>query len=306
MNTQKINTQNKFYFPALGLLLLLGFIWGSGYSIARYVMTHGVSPIGYSFWQCLGPAILLGLLSARNIVYDVRHIKFYFLCGLIGIAIPNTNMYYLSSHLPAGLLAVIVNTVPVIIYPMALLTKQEKFSFLRFLGVCSAIAGILCLLIPKAQLQNITGHHYYILWILTALITPFCFAFFTLFINPHRPKDSTPLMLAAGMLMAAAVLLMPWVIKTGGFYAFSGNIINNGLILLEIALSSIGYVLFFKLLKIAGPVYYSFVDGVVALTGLFWGFVLFQETPSLLSVIAISFILFGIMLVNLKFFKPRP
>lgn len=48
---------------ALTLLLLLGFIWGSGYSLARYAMTHEVPPLGYSFWQALGPALLLTLSS---------------------------------------------------------------------------------------------------------------------------------------------------------------------------------------------------------------------------------------------------
>lgn len=287
------------YFPALSLLILLGFIWGSGYSIARYVMTHGVAPIGYSFWQCLGPAVLLGLLSWKDLIFDAKHLKFYFLCGLVGLAIPNTNMYYMSSHLPAGLLAVIVNTVPVMIYPLALLAKQEKFNKIRFVGVLSAVVGILCLVIPKAEFSHIATTQ--IGYIFMALLTPFCFAFFTLFINPTRPKDSKPLSLAAGMLMTATLLLTPWVIKTHGFYDFSGGSINNSLILLEILLSSLGYVLFFTLLKIAGPVYYSLVDGVVAMTGLFWGKVVFKESFGLLSLMAIGLILLGIVLVNLRF-----
>jgi len=286
--------KNLFLNQALIILILLGLIWGSGYSIARFVMTHGVQPIGYSFWQCLGPAIILGILSLKHLRWDSQHIKFYFICGLIGIAIPNTNMYYVSSHLPAGLLAVIVNTVPVMIYPMAFIAKQEKFDILRLLGVLSAVLGILCLVMPKASLPHSNEFGY----ILMGLLTPFCFAIFTLFINPHRPKESNPLSLAAGMLITATLLLTPWVISTHGFYTFSGTSLNNTLIILEIVLSSIGYVLFFKLLRIAGPVYYSLVDGVVALTGLFWGWIIFKEHFGMFNLLAIFLILVGIVLVN--------
>jgi drug/metabolite transporter (DMT)-like permease len=288
--------KKDFLNQALLILIVLGLIWGSGYSIARYVMTHGVHPIGYSFWQCLGPAIILGMLSFKKLKWDSQHIKFYFICGLVGIAIPNTNMYFVSSHLPAGLLAVVVNTVPVMIYPMALLVRQEKFEPLRLLGVLSAIIGILCLVIPKTTIP----HVHEIGYILMGLITPFCFAFFTLFINPHRPSDSDPLSLAAGMLVTSTLLLTPLVMTTQGFYNFSGSHLNNGLIILEIILSSVGYVLFFKLLKIAGPVYYSLVDGVVALTGLFWGRILFKEHFELLNLLALFLIIIGIMLVNLR------
>src|SRR5580704_18054035 len=108
------------------LLLLLGFIWGTGYSIARFATTNGVPPLGYSFWQSLGPAILIGLLSRTgksNIKISGPHLRYYLICGLTGIVIPNTNMYFASPHLPAGLLAVIVNTVPVMAYPIALLAR---------------------------------------------------------------------------------------------------------------------------------------------------------------------------------------
>ena len=36
------------------LLISLGLVWGSGYAIARFAVTNGVTPLGYTFWQCLG------------------------------------------------------------------------------------------------------------------------------------------------------------------------------------------------------------------------------------------------------------
>ena len=46
--------------------MLLGFLWGTAYTIARFVMTNGVNPLGYSFWLSLGPAILIGFITWIN------------------------------------------------------------------------------------------------------------------------------------------------------------------------------------------------------------------------------------------------
>jgi drug/metabolite transporter (DMT)-like permease len=284
------------YVP-LSLLLLLGLIWGSGYSIARFAMTNGVPAAGYTFWQSLGPALILSLLSWKKLKFDKQHIVFYLICGMIGIAIPNTNMYFASAHLAAGLLAVIINIVPIIIYPLALLTKQERFYWIRFSGVLLAISGVMFLSLPKASFPDVGSVH----WILLALITPLCFAIFALFINPKRPADSDPLSLAAGMLIAATLLLVPFVYTTHSFYSLHWPMnLPDKIILLEIGLSSIGYVLFFYLLRIAGPVYYSLVDGIVALTGLAWGKIIFNESFQYITIAAIAIIILGVLLVTLK------
>src|SRR5688572_26901230 len=117
-------TKTRSLLP-LTILLLLGFIWGTGYTIARYAVTHGVTPLGYSFWQSLGPAIfltLVALVRRQHVVKkSIRSFPYLIVCGLTGIALPNSNMYVAASHLPAGLLAVIVNTVPIFSYVLALL-----------------------------------------------------------------------------------------------------------------------------------------------------------------------------------------
>lgn len=284
---------------SLVLLLMLGVIWGTGYSIARFATTHGVPPLGYSFWQALGPAFLISLLVQINKQESTRlsvsHIRYYFICGLTGIVIPNTNMYLAAPHLPAGLLAVIVNTVPIIAYPMALLARLEKFNMLRFTGVLCALSGLMLIVLPNASLPS----HFMIPWVLSTLLTPLSFAFCSVYIARYRPAESNSLSLSAGTLIAASAVLAPFVLFSGNFYKFHIPLtIPDGVILLEIALSSVGYVLFFQLLKLAGPVYYSLVDTIVSLTGLFWGYFLFHEKLNSWTAAAVLLILFALILVT--------
>src|SRR5262245_15711514 len=145
---------SKLPKPMLGfmILILLGFIWGTGYSIARFAMTNGVPPLGYSFWQSLGLALIIGLIAfsrSQTLKLSTNKARFYLICGLTGIVIPNTSMYFAAQHLPASILAMVVNTVPIIAYPMALLVRLEPFNWQRMAGIVIAFCGLMAIILPK-------------------------------------------------------------------------------------------------------------------------------------------------------------
>ena len=289
------------YLP-LFLLLALGIIWGSGYSIARYCVTHGVPPLGYSFWQSIGPAIFLLLcviVRRHRMPFNPQYLRYYILCGVLGIAIPNTLMYYCAAHLPSGLIAVMVNTVPIWIYPLALLFAQEKWNTKRFCAVILGVIGILWIVLQGAQWSSVGS----VPWMLLLLLVPLSFALCALFITAFRPVPAESMSLSAGMLIVSALCVTPWTLHLKDFYGFAWPLkFNDWLILLEIALSSAGYVILFALLKRASPVFYSLVGGVVSLTGLFWGWLVFHETLTLGNLCSIALILvaLGIMTASTK------
>lgn len=295
-----MQTQLSQRLYAISLLSLLGLIWGSGYSIAHYATTHGVHPLGYAFWQSLGPAVFLAFLyqntGSRWIIHS-RQLRFYLICGLIGIALPNTVMYFAAPHLPAGILAVVVNTVPVMTYLVAWAFGEESFTWTRLWGVMACVAGLMILVIPQSSLPSANM----VPWVLITLITPLCFALCAVYSSRYRPVDSSPLLLSAGMLIASTLFLTPVIIASHHFYPIWPPFQwRDAVVVLEMILSSIGYVVFFQLLKIAGAVYYSLVGGIVALTGLFWGWLFFNEQLTLMAIISVSLIIIGIVTVTLR------
>jgi len=299
MSAKSISTNwvRHFLYPTL-ILILLGIIWGSGYSIAKLAMMKGVPPLGYAFWQSIGPALLLSLVAfcqKQPLRLNHKKIAYYFICGLLAIALPNTNMYFTAPYLPSGILAVIINITPILIYILSLGLKLERFSVPAFAGVYLAILGIMLIIIPKASLPELAT----IPWAVQALATPLCFAVSIIYIAKKNMADSA-LTQAAGMLLFSAILLTPLIIGTHGFYPLTHLTLPVLLIVLEIILSSIGYILLFHLLKIAGPIFYSLVSSVVALTGLFWGWLIFAEKLNLWSGFAVIFIILGISLVSLQ------
>ncbi|HAU1297228.1 TPA: DMT family transporter [Legionella pneumophila] len=277
------------------LLIVLGFIWGSGYTLAKFAMTNGVNPLGYAFWQSLGPALLLTLVSLftkRTLLLHPVYWPYFFICGLIGIAIPNTNMYFIASHIPAGLLAVLVNTVPLIVYPLALLSGQEKLDGWRFFALLLGMSGILAII-------GINSTGIYSSWTILAMLSPLGFAFCSIYIGAKQSKEINALQAANGMLLAASLLLAPVVLHQHAFYSLSAPFtFVKQIVILEIILSSLGYLLFFILIRMAGPVFYSLTGGVVAITGLFWGYLAFDEKPSSIQSMAIALVVSAIFLLS--------
>ncbi len=283
---------------SLTLLLTLGIIWGSGYTIAKFTIVQGVPPLGYAFWQSLGPALLVGFAAKAQQCapkFDKQHTLFYFICGLLGIAIPNTNMYFIAAHIPAGILAVMVNTVPIITYPLALMFRQEKFDVLRLTGVILGFAGIFFIVVPHPHWQQFSFNG----WELLALLSPLSFALCAIYITAKRDVNASALTLSSGMLITSTILLLPLLIFTNDYYQLWPPFkIQDYLVMLEILLSSLGYILFFKLLSRAGPVYYSLVGCIVTLTGLVLGWLVFTEQLSHWNFLAVALILLSIYLVS--------
>lgn len=279
------------------LLLALGFIWGTGPVINKFAISKGVSPVGYTFWQFIGPAILLSTIAIikKQLRISREHIQYYFICGLVGLAIPNTILHICAPYLPAGLLPIIINMVPIIIYPLALISGQEKFYPSRLFGIIIGMFGIMLLLSPNINLPSQNT----IPWAMLAFVTPVCFAITALFINPYKPKNTSPLSFAAGMLIAATIFLTPLMLYIKAFYPITipFNLADYA-ITMRILMHCLGYIIFFTIINKAGPVFYSLVSGVVIINGLLWGYIVFDETLSMLSLLAITAILLAIIIMN--------
>ena len=302
-NRQNVNRLVKGVLPSAGLLLLLGTIWGSGYSLARFATTHGVTPLGYAFWQTLGPILVLSIgviYQGDTEVLNRFTLIFYLVTGLFGIAIPNIILYYTSALLPAGILSVVMNITPVFTYSLALMMAIERIDIIKMLGVVICVLGLMFLVLLRGPIYL---QPFPVNGVLLALVSPLCFSLTAVYISKYRPKNTSSLMLARGMLISAFLFIVPVVFFSQSFYKFSAPWhMRDTVILLEMVLSSIGYLVLFRLLKRAGAVYYSLVSGVVAITGLFWGIVVFKEHYHAWTWGAIVLIVIGIGIVTIRLY----
>lgn len=289
--------------PSIGwlpvvLLLLLGTLWGASFSTSKIAIENGVTPLGYAVWQCLGPAtvlLIVGLMRGLRPPLSPRHLLYYFVAGQLGLTIPNITFYFAIGHIPAGVMAVVVTFSPVITYLLALLIGMEAFRLQRGLGIALGLCGVLLLVLPASSLPSPEM----VPWVTLGLLTPTFYSLSSIFSAWARPSEGHSLSLAAGMLAGGAVVQVPIVLYFGEFYwphlPFGPA---DFALLAQICISSLAYVLFFEILRMAGPVFFSQVGYIVTVTGLLWGAFFFDERHSNWIYGATLMILAGVGLVN--------
>lgn len=289
--------------PAL-LFVFLGIIWGSSFVLARYAMAHGASPAVYTFWHVMGPLILLGIAKRKLLIPSRKifsaHFLFFFITAVLGITIPDFNKFFLAKYLPSGTLGVMINTMPLFIYPLAILWGEERFALRRCFGVVLGVWGVL-LLITQGNLSSFLVWNRYALF---ALLSPFCYALCSVYIVKKRPPGCSSALLSLGMQSVAAILLLPLILISPSALYVNMTLPIILMMSLEILLTTVGYLLLFEILHRKGSVYYSLTDGVVALTSIGWGMLFFSEKITGLLLLSVLLILCGMGLIikeiNLK------
>lgn len=283
------------------LLISLGFLWGTSFPLAKYVMSLGVQPLDYAFYQAFGSVLVLSVYRYFTghkffIQKNIPYIKYFITAGFLGCMIPNLNRFYLTTEVPSGILALVINTTPLFIYPLAIFFKEENFTSRRFFGVLVGFAGIAFVTLQQNFLTNIHYNRFFLL----VFISPLSYALCSVYIAKTAQKIGDSSLYAMGMLYFSAIFI--FIFKLLGGHPVFASISSNAFvgIILEIIISSLGYIILFNLLKRFGAVCYSTTDGVVIITSLIWGYIFFKETIHFDEFIAIILIITGIRLVVKK------
>ena len=283
---------------SLFLLISLGALWGSITGMAKVVTMAGVPALGYAFWQTAGAGIiLLAVCWSRGRLppMSLAHLRHYIVIGALGSAIPTTNLFYALSNLPAGIVALVITTVPLFTYVLALSFRLEAFDWRRAAGIGLGLAGALLVLLPAGSLPS----QELIPFVILAFLSPFFYSLNSVYAMKFHPPEMDSLHVATGMMVTSSLMLLPAALATGTFHPLWQNFgLIDGLILLHMVLAALTFHMYFVLLRRAGPVYFSQVAFIITLVAVGWGVVLFDERHSAWVWAALALVFAGVALVN--------
>ncbi len=279
------------------MMLAVGTLWGLTFSFAKAASEAGIGPLAYGFWQTTGAGgvvLLVCLVRRERPRLDRRHLVYYITCGFLSLAVPNLILQTVIGHVPAGVAAIVVTTVPLLTYALAMAAKLDVFLIRRALGLIVGLAGALLLVVPEASLPEpaMVG------WVAFGFVAPLFYAMGNVYVAARRPA-SPALPLAAGMLWGAAFWQTPVILATDSFQMLTIPFsFGEWSVLGQIAVSSLASILYFEIMRRAGPVYFSQVAYVVTLTAILWAMAIFGERHSWLVWAAAALIASGVALVN--------
>ena len=287
-------------FFALAWLLLLGSVWGSTIVVTKHVVSTGYQPLGLIFWQLALGALLLSIISVfqkTQLPMTWAHIRFYTIVALVGTIVPNTFTYIAAAHLPAGLLAIGIATVPMFALIVALLIRSERFNRIRMLGILLGAVAIALILGPKADFSS-QGVG---LFMLLALIAPLFYGVEGHYLAHKTPTNIDALTTLRGASIIGLVICTPITLATGSWVDLSQTWTSvEWAILANSLLHVVAYTGYIGLVGRTGAVFASQVAYIVTLSGVFLGMIALGERHTPLIWLALSFMLIGLVLVQPK------
>ena len=280
-------------------MLLVGACgYSMTFSLNRIVVTEGIPVFPFVFWQGVVAgtvALVAGLAAGQRPSLTGAYVRFYFIFGFIGIALPYTLLAVAAPRVPAGAVALSLTLSPILTYAFSVLFRLDRVHLLRVVGILLGLAGILVVLAPGTTLPEPAMAP----WLLLAFGAPVCYAFGTVTVVLLRPAGSKPIPLTCGIAFASAILMLPVMAAADSWWVFDGTMTDGDWSLLGAgAITACFFVLGLEIIRMAGPVFFSTNGYIGTLAGLGWAALYFGEVPSPWIGLAVALLFAGLFLVT--------
>lgn len=270
------------------------------FPVNRLAIDGGIPYFAFVFWYSFGAgAILLVVAVLRRELPRLtpRHVRAYMVSSVLGFAAPFSLLAFVASKLPSGVAVLLVILTPVFTYAFSLLARTERLHWMSIGGLVLGVAGVLFVVVPSGSLptSDMVG------WALLALFVPACFAALNVYTERYRPPETPPFALSASVLLAGALLLLPFMLSTGQLYAFPGPDLDGDLaIAAAVVVNLIMWPVFYVLIRMTGAFQFSIMNIVAVVLGFVWSIVFYAEAHSLYVWVAMALMLSGVLLVVLR------
>jgi len=254
--------------------------------------------MGMIIWQMAAVVVVFSLyhvLKRKAIGLGRRHIAYLLLIIVVGTVIPNSFSLLALAQLPAGIMAIVIATVPIFSLLIALLARIEGFSWVRMIGVLLGVTALILIAVPDSALPDAAAAP----WILVALIAPFCYAAEGNYVAVYAPKDLSAMATLLGASIIGLVVLLPLVYFNGWqVTVFVPWDVSRWAMLAASLGHMVAYTGYLWLLNRAGAVFTSQVAYVVTLTGVLASVLFLDERYGLILWVAVALMLVALALVR--------
>ena len=289
-------TGSRWFFVAV--LITLGVGWGSTQSLGKMATATGHQPFGLIFWQLLIGALVLGAVSlvrGRGMVFSRQALTFYVVIAVIGTLIPNATFYAAVVHLPAGIMSILISTVPFLAFPMALALGLDRFSVGRLAGLALGLVGVALIAAPSGGGAVSLG------WLMLAMVGPLFYAIEANYVAKGGTAGMDAVQAMFGVSVVGTLLAAPIALGSGQWVDPFPMGQAEWALVASSAVHALVYASYVWLASKAGSVFASQTAYLVTGSGVFWAMLLLGERFSALVWVALVVMLAGVALV-----QPRP
>lgn len=285
-------------FRLFAVLILMGMSWGATIPLTKIAVSTGHQPLGLIVWQFLVSIIILGgfvLIRRTRLFMDRQTLLFYAVVALIGTIVPNSASYFAAAQLPAGVMAIIIASVPMFALIIALLMQLERLSMIRIIGVVLGILAIILLVGPDTSLPE-PGKA---VFVLIALIAPFSYGLEGNYVETQISKNYDPVAVIFCSSILGFFIVIPMAIATGSWVDITAQWGMAEIALIASAsIHAFVYVAYIWMVNVSGAVFACQVAYIVTIAGVFYSALFLHESYSGWVWASLVFMICGLVLVQ--------
>ena len=277
--------------------MLLSVIWGSSFLLMKLGLER-LSAYEVAAIRIVSSGLVLLPVAIKCFrLIPGKKLFYTFMSGVLGSLIPAFLFCKAEEGLDSALAGTLNALTPIFVIIIGAVFFKAQTSFHKVLGIIIAFSGSILLLLS----QGIHGsqNYFYIAYIIIATI---CYG-----INVNMVSKS---LTGIGSLQIAAVALttvaIPALLVLIGVSFFNHSFNDTKLLaaigyssLLGIAGTAIASILFYQLMKSAGPVFASMVTYGIPLIAIMWG-VVYGESVGWKQIVCLAIILTGVFVANFE------
>jgi drug/metabolite transporter (DMT)-like permease len=276
-------------------LVVLGALWGASFLFMR-MGANEFGGMALAGMRAIGAAICSAPLLTRTRVTEMRtHWRDIAIVGIANSALPFVLFSFAAQSLPAGVSAISDAIAPLLVALSGWMLLGEKLSPMQASGLVIGFTGVVWLV---AGTVGFGGGTHAMGWAMAACLgANVCYTFGAHYSHRRLRSGVTPLSVATGSQLVAALLLLPltvwmWPAKTPGWTAWLAVL---GLAAL---CTSLAYVLFYGLMARVGASRSMVVMFLIPVFGVLWGLIFLHEPVTLAMAGGCIVILLGVALTT--------
>ena len=281
-----------------GILLAMGAGWGLSVPLAKLAVSTGHQPLGLIFWQEVVIVAMMAVICAlrgKPPRLERRYWRLYIAIALCGVVLPDIFFYMASARLPAGIMAIVIASVPIFSLPIALALGNEQFAWKRLAGLGFGLMGILLLVGPEASLPE----RAMALFIPVALMAPMLYATEGNLVAKWGTDGLDPMQVILGASILGLIITFPLALAAGQWINPLASFgVPELALVASAALHGIVYAVYVWLVGRAGSVFAAQTSYLVTGWGVLWSMLLLGERYSLWVWLALSIMMAGVAMVQ--------
>lgn len=277
------------------MLILLSILWGGSFFFVGVVvndlppLTIVTLRVGIAAFTLWGIAMMLGLRPPKNLKVWGAFLGM----GLLNNVIPFALIVWGQTQIASGLASILNAATPIFTVVVAgILLPDERPTPLKLFGAVLGFVGVVVMIGVPAL-----GSLFAQLAIVAATVS---YAFAGVYGRRFKSLGINPVVTAAGQVTASTLILLPITLFVDGTIDTERTNMSTWIAIagLAIASTAIAYVLYFRILELAGATNVLLVTLLVPISATLLGSLFLNESLEVIHILGMGLIAFGLSAID--------